>query len=230
MATTLAHELNQPMTATRAYVRAAQRMLADDEAAGQENRTKALDAIANAVSQVDLAGAIVRNLRDLVRRRSVTRESIDLGELARQSLALVRSQARFTQIQVSINQGRDVPTVLAERTRIQQVLMNLLRNAIDAVQISPADRRVVEIDIRSRPASGQVELSIRDRGHGVPEGVRANLFAAFTTTKPEGLGLGLSICRSIVQAHGGRLWLESSGPEGSDFRFTLPVAGDIMHT
>jgi signal transduction histidine kinase len=227
MASTLAHELNQPMTATRAYVRTAQRMLTDSPA-DEESRIKALDAIANAVSQVDLAGGIVRNLRDLVRRRSVIREPVDLVELAQQSLALVRSQARFEQIRVAINPGPNVPSVLAERIRIQQVLMNLLRNAIDAVHAAPPDRRTIEVGIRSIPEQGLVELSVCDRGPGVPPEIQADLFAAFATTKPEGLGLGLSICRSIVQAHGGRLWLESTGPGGSDFRFTLPVSGDMI--
>jgi C4-dicarboxylate-specific signal transduction histidine kinase len=230
MASTLAHELNQPMTATRAYVRVAQRMLADEAASGQRGgRSRAMDAIASAISQVDLAGAIVRNLRDMVRRRTITREPVDLGELAHQSLTLVRSQAQFTQIRVSIRKRPDVPAVLAERIRIQQVIMNLLRNAIDAVRAAPVERREVTIDI-APAAPGQVEVAIRDRGPGVSPDVRENLFAAFTTTKPEGLGLGLSICRSIVQAHGGRMWLESTGPEGSDFRFTLPVAGDMIRS
>ncbi len=228
MASTLAHELNQPMTATRAYVRAAQRMLTEENGAGEVSRSKALDAIANAVSQVDLAGAIVRNLRDLVRRRSGTREPVDLGELTHQSLALVRSQARFGRVRITVEQAADVPPVLAERIRIQQVLMNLLRNAIDAVQAVPAERRAIAITIRALPGQGQVELSVADRGGGVPPEIRPDLFSAFATTKPDGLGLGLSICRSIVQAHGGRLWLESTGPEGSDFRFTLPVAGDMI--
>ncbi|MCC6468229.1 MAG: MASE1 domain-containing protein [Alphaproteobacteria bacterium] len=229
MASMLAHELNQPMTATRAYVRTAQRMLDSTEPPPEERR-KALDAIANAVAQVDLAGAIVRNLRDMVRRRAVTREPVDLGELAHQALALVRSQGNPDQVNVAITQQHGAPIVVAERIRIMQVLMNLLRNAFEAVQPDPLGRRRIEVRITPIDGGTGVELSVRDFGPGVPPEVQPNLFASFTTTKSDGLGLGLSICRGIIQAHGGRLWLESTGPEGSDFRFTLPVGSDSIDT
>ncbi|MCC7048828.1 MAG: MASE1 domain-containing protein [Alphaproteobacteria bacterium] len=227
MASMLAHELNQPMTATRAYVRTAQRML-DSAEPQPEERRKALDAIASAVAQVDMAGAIVRNLRDMVRRRAMSREPVELRELAHQALALVRSQGQLDQVDVTISQQQGTPMVVAERIRIMQVLMNLLRNAFEAVQTGPPERRRIEVAIAPAADGGGIELSVRDHGSGVPADVQSSLFASFTTTKSDGLGLGLSICQGIIEAHGGRIWLGSTGGGGSDFRFTLPLGGDSI--
>ena len=130
-------------------------------------------------------------------------------------------------IDISLRSAPNLPPIQAERIRIQQVLINLLRNAIDAVEAMPAHRRQIAItlSLATTPEGGpQVLVSVRDRGGGIPADIQANLFNAFTTSKPDGLGLGLSICRGIVEAYAGRLWLESTGAEGSEFCFTLPAA------
>jgi len=223
MASALAHELNQPMTASRAYIRTAQRVLGA-EGGGEENRARAAGAIANAVAQIDLAAGILRNLRELVRPRVVAAQPTDMAELMDQSLALLRAQARGARAEIAVRRAPGLKPAKAERIRVQQVILNLLRNALDAVKPMPPRRRLVEASIRLAEDGRFVEIAVRDHGPGVSTEMIEKLFAAFATTKPEGLGLGLSICRGIVQEHGGRLWLESTGPEGADFRFTLPVA------
>ena len=173
----------------------------------------------------------MRNLRDLIRRRSAPPERIELHEVVEQSLALVRAQVRMSAIAITLRSASSLPLIQAERIRIQQVLINLLRNAIDAVEAMPAHRRQIAINLTPAPdpqGELQVLVSVRDRGGGIPADIQANLFNAFTTSKPGGLGLGLSICRGIVEAYAGRLWLESTGPEGSEFCFTLPAANAKM--
>ncbi len=231
MASQLAHELNQPMTASRAYIKASQRLLLEAGPAAAPGPSRALESISHAITQIDLAGAIVRNLRDLIRRRSAPPERIELHEVVEQSLALVRAQVRMSAIAITLRSASSLPLIQAERIRIQQVLINLLRNAIDAVEAMPAHRRQIAINLTPAPdpqGELQVLVSVRDRGGGIPADIQANLFNAFTTSKPDGLGLGLSICRGIVEAYAGRLWLESTGPEGSEFCFTLPAANAKM--
>jgi len=228
MASTMAHELNQPMTASRAYIRTAQRLLsidiATDGSLQASGHAKAVDAIGNAVTQIDLAANIVRTLRELVRGRGFVAEQVRVEEIIDQSLALLRSQVRLAGIHIMVQRHGGLPAVMAERVRVQQVLLNLLRNAIDAVRAVPASRRRIEVEARVGKDNNHVEVAVRDNGPGVQPEIAERLFTAFVTDKPEGLGLGLSICRGIIQAHGGRLWLKSSTPQGADFRFTLPTA------
>lgn len=225
MASTMAHELNQPMTASRAYIRTAQRLLSGPEAQGTPPaHASAVDAIGNAVTQIDLAANIVRTLRELVRGRGFSPEPVRIEEIVDESLALLRSQVRLAGIHIIVHRHAGLPPVMAERVRVQQVLLNLLRNAIDAVRSVPAVRRQIEVAARIGEDGNHVEVAVRDKGPGVQPEIADRLFTAFVTDKPEGLGLGLSICRGIIQAHGGKLWLESSTPQGADFRFTLPTA------
>ncbi len=222
MASTLAHELNQPMTASRAYIRTAQRLLAAEDGGDAQRRARAAESVASAVAQIDLAASILRNLRDLVRPRAVAVQPADVEEIVEQSLTLLRAQTRTARAEIQVRHDGGLRPVMAERIRVQQVILNLVRNALDAVKAMPAKRRLVEVTIRPTSDGRFAEIAVRDLGHGVPEEMVARLFTAFATTKAEGLGLGLSICHGIVAEHGGKLWLESTGPEGADFRFTLP--------
>lgn len=227
MASSLAHELNQPMTASRAYIRTAQRLLSGGEAKNASTspgHPAAVEAIGNAVTQIDLAANIVRTLREQVRGRGFSPEPVRIEQIVEESLALLRSQVRLAGIHIMVHRHVGLPPVMAERVRVQQVLLNLLRNAIDAVRSVPAARRRIEVAARIGEDGNQVEVAVRDNGPGVQPEIAERLFTAFVTDKPEGLGLGLSICRGIIQAHGGKLWLESSTPQGADFRFTLPTA------
>ena len=220
MAAQLAHELNQPLSALRTYTRVADRLIAFDE----PDLVQARQAMANAVAQADRAGAIIRRLREFVRKREVEATPTDLATLIMDATALVQSEAARHGIKIALNLPTDVPTVQADSVQIAQVLVNLLRNAIDAV----TEQSEHAITVTATPCDGYAEISVRDSGGGIPDMLRTRLFEPFATNKAEGMGLGLSISRSIVEAHGGRLWLAASGPDGAEFQFTLPYAGDAQ--
>jgi signal transduction histidine kinase len=214
MASTLAHELNQPLTAVRAHLRAAQRRLEADPPTLDAARTDLRDGVV----QIDHAAGIIRRLREFLRRGDPRRAAVDAAALAREVLALAEREVRLV-----LHIPAPPPPVLADRVEIQQVLLNLVRNAAEASRAAPRDRRV-ELALTVAAEGRAVEFAVRDDGSGIAPEIRARLFAAFATTKPHGLGLGLAISRTIVEAHGGRIWLESSDESGTEFRFTLPVA------
>jgi two-component system sensor kinase FixL len=214
MAAQLAHELNQPLSALRTYTRAADRLVS----AESPDLPRARQAMADAVAQADRAGAIIRRLREFVKKREVAAVPAEARALAAEAIALVAPEAARRGITIALEAPAGAPRVRADAVQIAQVLVNLLRNAIDAT--AAASRHTIVV--RTEPRAGYAEIAVRDAGSGVPAELRTRLFEPFASTKPEGMGLGLSISRSIVEAHGGRLWLEASGPDGTEFRFTLP--------
>ena len=228
MASALAHELNQPLTATASAVRAAQRMLAglpDDAAAPREIR----EAMDLAAGQALRAGQIVRRLRDFVARDGEADTRVeDLARLAEEAGALASVGARERGVHVGFRFDPRLPLVLVDRVQIQQVLLNLIRNGLEAmVQDEAGDgapsrrRKLIVTAASAGPA--MVEVSVADTGPGLAPEIAGRLFSSFVSTKPGGMGIGLSICRSIVEAHGGRLWAESNPDGGAVFRFTLPT-------
>lgn len=228
MASALAHELNQPLTAVASAVRAAQRMLAnppDRPAAPTEIR----EAVGLAAEQALRAGQIVRRLRDFViRDGEADKRAEDLGKLAEVAgtLALVGARERGVRIDLSI--GPQLPLVFADRIQIQQVLLNLIRNALEAMvqgQGEDGTPRKCELSVTARLVGPDwVEVAVADTGPGLAPAIAGRLFESFVSGKPGGMGMGLSICRSIVDAHGGRLWAAANPGGGAVFRFTLPVA------
>ncbi len=219
MASTLAHELNQPLTAVRAHLRAAQRRLEADPPTLDAARTDLRDGVV----QIDHAAGIIRRLREFLRRGDPRRAAVDAAALAREVLTLAEREAQRGAVRLVLHIPAPLPPVLADRVEIQQVLLNLIRNAAEASRAAPRDRRV-EVALTTVAQGRAVEFAVRDDGTGIAPEIRARLFAAFATTKPHGLGLGLAISRTIVEAHGGRIWLESSDERGTELRFTLPVA------
>jgi two-component system, LuxR family, sensor kinase FixL len=218
MASTLAHELNQPLTAVASYVRGGLRLLEGTEGSAPPEVRAALEA---AEAGALKAGQIVRRLRELVSRRSVNAKAEDLARIIEEAsvLAFVDEQAQGVTHKAEIDP--DARWVEADSIQVQQVLINLARNAIQAMAGRP--RR--EVLIATRPAADQmVEVSVADTGAGLPEEARGALFSPFRSGKPEGMGIGLSISRTIVEAHGGRIWAEDGPEEGTVFRFTLPAA------
>lgn len=217
MAAVLAHELNQPLAAIRAHLRAAARRLAahDAEVAG------VADELERGVAQVDLAAAVIRRVRQFVRRGEPRRSQIDPGILLREAIVLGESAARARGVDVDLDVAAALPRVMVDEFQIKQVVLNLMLNAIEAMA-PDAQTREIRASVRTL-SDGAVEFAIRDSGSGMPEARRAQLFTSFVSSKAEGLGLGLAIARTIVEAHGGRLWLEATGPRGSEFRFVLPV-------
>jgi two-component system sensor kinase FixL len=218
MASTLAHEINQPLTAISNYLKGSQRLLdrIDDEAAPVLR-----DALGKAADQAMRAGHIIRRLREFVARGESDRRIESLPKLVEDASTLALMGARENGIAVSFRLDPKADLVLADRIQIQQVLVNLIRNAIEVMIESPGERRL-EITTVANPHN-VTEISVGDTGSGLAPEVAAHLFQPFVTTKRKGMGLGLSICRTIVEAHGGRIWVENRPGGGTVFRFTLRI-------
>ena len=229
MASALAHELNQPLTAIGSAVRAVQRMLPPASASAAVR-----EAIDLAAEQALRAGHIVQHLRDFVTRDGEDDKRIEsLSKLAEEAGALALVDAREHGVHVAFDFDQQLPPVLVDRIQIQQVLLNLMRNALEAMGADPrgeaAPRRELTVTARASGAE-MVEVAVADTGPGLAPDIAGRLFQAFFTTKPGGMGMGLSICRSIVTSHGGRLWTAPKPGGGTVFRFTLPAAADgLLH-
>ena len=218
MASTLAHEINQPLTAVTSYVETARQMLA---APDRETLDVVATALDKAASEAVRAGQIVHRLRDFVSRGETDKRIEFLPEVIDEAAALALSGGKEKAVQIIRKFDHRSPLVLADRVQIQQVLVNLIRNAVEAM--ASCWRRQLTICSRRR-SDGMVEVSIADTGTGVAPEIVEQLFQPFVSTKREGMGLGLSISRTIVEAHGGRMWAEPNKGGGAVFRFTLPQA------
>jgi PAS domain S-box-containing protein len=214
----LAHEMNQPLTSILANAQAARRMI-DREPADLAELRKILDDI---VSEDRRAGEVIRHLRNLLRKEAGEVERVDMSELVDEMLELTHGDFVARGIALRTFLAPDLPAVLADRVQLQQVLLNLILNACDAMSETPSEERVLTVT-SVRQGSG-VLVSVADTGTGITPDRMEVLFKPFFTTKPNGLGLGLAICRSIVQAADGRLWAENNAERGSTFRFLIPCA------
>jgi two-component system, LuxR family, sensor kinase FixL len=215
MAAALAHELNQPLTATANYVRAALRLI--DQA--EPNLPRARQAMNLAAEQTLRSGEIIRRLRTFVARGEVARRPESVAKLIEEASALALVGAKDHGIKVLISIDPDLPNAVVDRVQIQQVLLNLIRNAMEAME----GCEVRELSVGSIVEDGAVLVSVADTGGGIAPEIEARLFQPFVTTKSAGMGIGLSVCRTIVEAHGGRIWVERNAAGGSAFRFTLPT-------
>lgn len=215
MASTLAHELNQPLTAIANYLKGSRRLLEDsaDPAAGQLR-----GAMEKAAEQAMRAGQIIRRLRDFVSRGETERRAENLAKLIEEASAMALIGAKEHGIRVTFRFDPRVDLVLADRVQIQQVLLNLMRNAVDAMV--QAEKRELVVSSRALP-DDFVEISVADTGVGIAPEIAGQLFQPFVTTKPQGMGVGLSISSTIVEAHGGRIRAEANPGGGTVFRFTL---------
>lgn len=219
MASTLAHELNQPLTAIINYVKATGRLLDRLNAPGAEKARETMD---KAAAQAARAGQIIRRLRDFIEKGHTERGIEPINKVVEEASALALVGAKESGVRVRLDLMTDDLPVLIDKIQIQQVVLNLIRNAIEAM--AAGNRR--ELDIVTAPdpeAAGLLRVTVADTGPGLSDEVMARLFQPFVTTKEKGMGLGLSICRSIVDAHGGRLWQEQR-PDGTSFHFTVPIA------
>ena len=223
MASTLAHELNQPLTAIASSVRAALRML-EDQPGAAALPPRAIVAMERAAGQSLRAGQIVRRLREFVLRGEVERQAVTLSQLIEEAMSLALAGERHRGVHVELRLDQAALPVTVDPIQIQQVLLNLARNAIDAMTEPAAAGLGRELVIStSQPDPSSVEVAVADTGPGLNPAVAAGLFRPFVTSKAGGMGVGLSISRSIIEAHGGRLWHEPNPAGGSIFRFTLPA-------
>jgi C4-dicarboxylate-specific signal transduction histidine kinase len=219
MSGALAHELAQPLTAILSNAQAAQRFLASNRV----DLTEVREIIEDIVNDDKRAGEVIRRVRALLRRGEIQRQPLDVQRLIRDALSIAHSDLIVRQVDVSCRLEPQLPAVLGDKVQIQQVLLNLLLNAAEAMSDNVArDRR---IDISAQPESSGVRISVTDCGVGIAPDRLENVFEAFNTTKSNGLGLGLAICRSIVTAHNGRMWATNNAQRGSTFHFTLPSTG-----
>lgn len=218
MASALAHELNQPLAAISNYMKGSRRLLANSV---DPNIAKIESALDRAAEQAIRAGQIIRRLRDFVARGESEKRVESLSKLIEEAGALGLTGAREQGVRLQFKLDPRHDRVLVDRVQIQQVLVNLFRNALEAMALS--SRR--ELTASNKPvADDMIEIDVSDTGTGFGEGVAQSLFQTFFTTKETGMGVGLSISRSIIEAHGGQMWAETNAAGGATFRFTLPAA------
>jgi two-component system, LuxR family, sensor kinase FixL len=217
MASALAHELNQPLSAIANYMKGSRRLL---ESSTEERADQVRDAMDKAADQALRAGQIIRRLRDFVARGESERRVEDLRKLVEEASALALVGAKDKGVRVRFDFAPQVDFVLADKVQVQQVLLNLMRNAIEAME--GVERR--ELVVSTAPAAdGMAEISVSDTGSGLSPEVIAQLFQPFVTTKAHGMGVGLSISRTIIEAHGGSIAPHPNSGGGTVFSFTLPV-------
>jgi two-component system sensor kinase FixL len=218
LASALAHELNQPLSAISNYMKGSRRLLAGSTDA---NAPKIEAALNRAAEQAIRAGDIIRRLRDFVARDASEKRVESLSKMIEEAGALGLSGAREQGVFLRFNLDPTSDLVLADRVQIQQVLVNLFRNALEAMAVS-THRELIAANTKA--ADDMIEVAISDTGPGFAGDALANLFQPFFTTKETGMGVGLSISRTILDSHGGRMWAETNGAGGATFRFTLPAA------
>ena len=224
MASTLAHELNQPLTAGASFLNGARRLLAAGSAIDVSMVSSAID---EAADQMLRAGQIIKRLREFVSRGESDRQREDLRKLIEEASALALVGVKQTGTHVSFDFDVATGTVLVDKIQVQQVLLNLMRNAIEAMEGSARREMVVSTQALDPET---VEIAVTDTGSGIAPEILAKLFQPFVTTKRQGMGVGLSISRTIVEAHGGRLWAEPNPEGGTVFRLTLKrMAGEELH-
>jgi two-component system, LuxR family, sensor kinase FixL len=219
LAASLAHELNQPLTAIRSNAQAAQRFMSLGRPSDFE---EVREVLAEIIQDNNRAGEVIRRLRALARKENLEFAPIDLAETLAEASGLLNSDAIMRNVRVRLDLPAGMPAVRGDRIQVQQVALNLLSNAFDAMKAcAPEDREVV-VELRLG-AEADVVVAVRDRGTGLSGDTLSRVFQSFYTTKRDGLGMGLSISRSIVEAHGGRIWAENNAVRGATFYFSLPL-------
>jgi two-component system sensor histidine kinase DctS len=221
MASTLAHELNQPLAAIASYNTGCLNLVRDGRAIPED----ILPALEKIGIQAQRAGKIIRRVHDFVRKSEPKRAPCQVGEVIDDCLGFVEAEARKRHVRIECDTPSESP-ILADRLMLEQVLLNLIRNGMEAMSETEETHRCLSITSETR--DGELCISVADNGCGISPEIRDKLFTAFFTTKAEGMGIGLSICRSIIEFHRGRLWAEdnprSPTGRGTIFLFTLPLA------
>jgi two-component system sensor kinase FixL len=217
LASSLAHELNQPLGAIMRNAEAAELLLLDPSPDLEEVRA----ILADIRKDDQRAGEVIDRMRALMRRGEAQRLLVNLHLLSGEVITLLRPDADIRRVRLALEADAALPLVFGDRVQLQQVVLNLVLNAMEALKDNPPAERLVVV--RARPSGATVEVTVSDNGHGIPEDKLSRIFEPFFTSKPGGLGMGLSISRSIVEAHRGRLWAENNTDGGATFRFMLPI-------
>jgi two-component system, LuxR family, sensor kinase FixL len=221
MASTLAHEINQPLSAIANYLQGCRRLL---EGIEHRNVHKIQDALGETTKQTLRAGQIIRQLREFVARGETEKRPENINKVVEEASALALVGAKEQGVKTIFRFDTRVGPVLVEKVQIQQVLLNLIRNAVEAMHGCERKELVVNTALSE---DGMVEVSVIDTGCGLAEEIVPRLFQPFVTTKPAGMGVGLSISKRIIEAHGGEMWAEPNPAGGTLFRFTLEPSSEM---
>ena len=223
MASSLAHEVNQPLTAIATYAQACWRLVDAEDT----NSEQVLDVLQRIGEEALRAGDMIHRLRALVQRRGGEKVECAINTLIRSVEPLAEVDARLRDVELRLHLGRSLPAIVADCVQIQQVLLNLIRNGVDACADTEHRQRAVVVRTVARTPA-EIEISVSDNGCGLSADAEEKLFQPFFTTKEKGIGVGLSICHSIVDAHGGRVWYSRNPEGGTTFYFTIPtVMADV---
>jgi signal transduction histidine kinase len=219
MASALAHEINQPMTAARALARSAQHIIGGPT----PDLPRAGGNLVNAIAQIDHASGVLRRMREFLRRGRPHVSSFEIGTMIEDALTLARPDATARGIEIMTDIPDGMPMVHGDRIQIEQVVLNLIRNAVEAISGAQQKDGAIRLSAAILSTPPRIEIGVRDNGPGVAPHLVQAMFEPMTTSKHEGLGLGLPISRTIVESHGGQIWLQSGEPSGTEFRFSLPL-------
>jgi len=222
MASGIAHELNQPLSAISNYTRGCIRML---QGGVGDSGDKLIEVMERVAAQAERAGEIIRQLRRFIRKEEPERKWVDLNRLIRELVAFLEPEVRKAQVVLDLQLHEPLPRLWAHDIQLEQVLLNLTRNAIEAMQDVPTLQRRLMVRT-TLLKEGAIELVVEDSGHGIPEELRERIFEPFITTKEQGMGLGLSISRGIIEDHGGKLLLDQASGRGTRLRIILPIEED----
>ena len=228
MASSLAHELNQPLTAIANYCMGLSTRIRSLRAQGRSpDPEMLLEALQKTSAQAERAGEVIRRIRNFVKRSEPERRVCSAADIAAEAVGLAQIDAKRLRVQIESSVENNLPPLLADPILLQQVVVNLLKNAIEAMrELGPGHARLASLRVR---LIGQtIEFSVSDRGPGIRDEVRDRLFESFFTTKTEGMGIGLNICRSIVESHQGQLWADRVDEGGTRFSFTIPLAEPML--
>src|SRR5437867_980513 len=215
----IAHEINQPLSGIVTNANASLRWLA------AENLEEARNSVALMMDDAQRASEIITRIRSLVKKAPPQKDWLDINQTIREVIGLARNEIQRNGVALETQLSDDMPLIFADRIQLQQVMLNLMMNAIEAMSGAADGPR--ELLVRSGPNESQgVLVSVQDSGPGLDPKSVDHLFDAFYTTKPQGMGMGLAICRSLIEAHGGRLWAAANAPHGAVFQFTLPIGSE----
>jgi len=218
MASSLAHEVNQPLTAINTLSRGCLQIMQSE---GQVN-PKIYEAIEEIATQAERSGEIIKRIRGFVSKQQPQRGAADINDIVQASLSFIETEIKQHHIAIHLDLDREMCAIQVDSIQIEQVILNILLNGIDAMKSMPQKSRELTVQTLIN-ANQDIEVMIKDIGVGLTDEATEHLFDSFFTTKPEGLGIGLSLSRRIVEAHGGQLWASSNPEKGATFRFTLPI-------